>query len=445
MAKGWLQVRLVKDIAEVPVIDAKILVTQFILDEAENKEYTLKTDKSGFTEAVELFAPNISYSQGYSSYKPYSTCDVKVTADGFKEIKVVGVQILPDATAMQMIALKPKLEGKESEEELIIIPDSQLVLGNTKEKGQNQEHIISKKSDIPENKEVVIPSEVIVHLGAPDDEEAENIKVRFDYYIKNVCSCEVYATWSEVAIKTNIYCIVSFVVNRVYTQWYRKQNKNFDITNDPIYDQAFAKGRNTYTNIDKLVNEAFSTYIIKAKEKRPILAKYCIGEEYIKNSCILKWQSKYLADRGLNPGEIIRTYLGEDKFLSRATKVEGVPIEYLGYPLLLNVAGELVKTVQIYLNTIAKYYSDIPEVKISGNYDLDTANTVEEFQKIFNLNISGIVDFATWYAAARLYVSLVKLNESIVDNVRIYRNGIFIPPIIDEFQGYIPTMDYPEQ
>lgn len=165
----------------------------------------------------------------------------------------------------------------------------------------------------------------------------------------------------------------------------------------------------------------------------------------LKNSCILKWQSKYLADRGLNPGEIIRTYLGEDKFLSRATKVEGVPIEYLGYPLLLNVAGELVKTVQIYLNTIAKYYSDIPEVKISGNYDLDTANTVEEFQKIFNLNISGIVDFATWYAAARLYVSLVKLNESIVDNVRIYRNGIFIPPIIDEFQGYIPTMDYPEQ
>jgi len=442
MAKGKLQVRLVKAETEIPVKNATVLVSQSVTEEFQNKEINLYTDSSGFTEIIELDTPDIFYSESYSSYVPYSTCVIKVVAEGYTDIKIIGTQILPKVTAMQAIELKPKGEGHE-EEEVLIIPDSELINIPPKKKFDDQQNFISDLLSIIDDREVMIPSYVIVHLGTPDDKNAENLKVKFNDYIKNVCSCEIYATWSETAIRVNVYCIISFVLNRIYTEWYGVQGMDFHITNDSRYDQVFVKGRNTYKNIDRIVDLIFNTYIVIGNKRTPVLAKYCSGEEYIENGCLLKWQSKFLADKGLNPTEILNVFFGTEHSFARTRRIEGVPREYPGYPLGVGESGEYVKTVQTYLNFISEYYPVIDKIDVNGHYDIKTAIAVKKFQELFSLSGSGIVDFATWYSIAKLYVSLATTAENDVNRLRAFREGIFIPPTIDEEYGYIPIIKYP--
>ena len=65
-----------------------------------------------------------------------------------------------------------------------------------------------------------IPTEITVHLGAPNA-SAANVTVPFVSYIKNVASSEVYPTWEPSALRANILAITSFALNRVYTEYYR--------------------------------------------------------------------------------------------------------------------------------------------------------------------------------------------------------------------------------
>ena len=75
----------------------------------------------------------------------------------------------------------------------------------------------------------VIPETITVHLGAPDS-AAQNVVVPFVDYIKNVASSEIYPTWPENALRANIYAIISYALNRIYTEWYRSRGYDFDIT-----------------------------------------------------------------------------------------------------------------------------------------------------------------------------------------------------------------------
>ncbi len=67
---------------------------------------------------------------------------------------------------------------------------------------------------------VVVPEYVIVHDGTPGDSTAGDYYVRYKDYIKNVASSEIYATWPDSTIRANILAIMSFTLNRVYTEWY---------------------------------------------------------------------------------------------------------------------------------------------------------------------------------------------------------------------------------
>ena len=121
-----------------------------------------------------------------------------------------------------------------------------------------------------------IPDFLTVHLGAPD-QAAENVIVSFTDYIKNVASSEVYPTWSESAILANIYAQISYALNRVYTEYYPSRGYDFDITSSTAYDQKFIPGRNIYENIDRIVDEVFTSYIRRQGFVEPLAAKYCNG------------------------------------------------------------------------------------------------------------------------------------------------------------------------
>ena len=91
---------------------------------------------------------------------------------------------------------------------------------------------------MPEVLTPIIPQDITVHLGTPDS-SAQNVTVSFTDYIKNVASSEIYPTWPDAALRANIYAIISFALNRIYTEWYPARGYNFDITNSTAFDQAF--------------------------------------------------------------------------------------------------------------------------------------------------------------------------------------------------------------
>ena len=95
---------------------------------------------------------------------------------------------------------------------------------------------------MPELLTPVIPQDITVHLGAPSS-NAQNVTVSFVDYIKNVASSEIYPTWPEEALRANIYAIISYALNRIYTEWYPSRGYSFDITNSTAFVQAFVPKR----------------------------------------------------------------------------------------------------------------------------------------------------------------------------------------------------------
>lgn len=155
----------------------------------------------------------------------------------------------------------------------------------------------------------VVPSVITVHLGLPN-EEAENITVSFPDYVKNVASSEIYPTWEPAAIEANILAIVSFALNRVYTEFYPSRGYDFDITSTTAYDQKFIRGRNIFENISRVVDESFNDYIRRSGFVEPLAAKFCNGTT---STCdgLSQWGSQDLARQGYGPMEVLRHYYGE--------------------------------------------------------------------------------------------------------------------------------------
>lgn len=122
----------------------------------------------------------------------------------------------------------------------------------------------------------VIPEYITVHLGKPD-QPAQNIQVPFTDYIKNVASSEIYPTWPEEAIRANLYAQITYVLNRIYTEWYRSKGYNFDITNSTQYDQAFVAGREVFDNISLIVDDIFNSYVVKQGSIEPYFTAFCNG------------------------------------------------------------------------------------------------------------------------------------------------------------------------
>jgi len=409
MAKGELQVRVVKGNNELPISNATVIISGANAGGGEIIEYKMISDSLGNTEIIELETPDILLSLSPLNTRPYSLCDIKVTAEGYNSYQIRGVQIFPMVLAVQHARLNPKNSENQIEDQLLISEPT--LIGNYPEKVPES----ATKLNVPVSGGVdyqtpMIPYSIVVHLGAPNDNNAKNVNVRFIDYIKTVCAGEIYPTWPEAAIRAFSYCIVSFILNRIYTEWYKRQGKDFHITNDPIYDPAFFYGRTTYKSISEIVNFTFNTYITIDRKKQPILTQYSDGIKVIRNAWLSKWGCKFLADEGLNPIEIIKKYYGNSMSLGRTDKFEGITQPYPGSPLTIEDKGSNVRIIQGYLNKISEAYPLIPKVTVNGIYDLATAEAVRKFQNTFKASETGIVDFATWYSISRLYVHITKIS-----------------------------------
>ena len=256
----------------------------------------------------------------------------------------------------------------------------------------------------------VIPETITVHLGLPNS-PAENVTVSFADYVKNVASSEIYPTWDESALRANILAIMSYALNRVYTEYYRSRGYDFDITNTTARDQAFVNGRSYFENISRLVDEMVGSYIRRVGSVEPLAAKFCNGTT---TTCdgLSQWGSEALAQEGLDSVEILKYYYGDDIEIVTNAPMEGVTESYPGTPLRLGSTGPAVTVVQVSLNRISQSYPAIPKINpVDGIYGPQTRAAVEAFQQIFALEPDGIVGRATWYQLVRIYVAVTKLAE----------------------------------
>ena len=266
-----------------------------------------------------------------------------------------------------------------------------------------------------------IPQRITVHLGPPDS-DAENVTVSFSDYVKNVASSEIYPTWDESALRANILAIVSFALNRVYTEFYRSRGYDFDITNSTAYDQFFVNGRSFFENISDLVDELFNDYLRRPGFVEPLAAKFCNGTT-VTCEGLSQWGSQNLARQGYNSTQILRSYYGDVEIVSNAP-IRGITSSYPGTPLRRGSTGPSVVTVQVSLNRIAQNYPAIPKIAaVDGIFGAATENSVRRFQEIFGLTPDGVVGPATWYALVRLYTAVTSLSELRSQGQRFYANS----------------------
>lgn len=263
-----------------------------------------------------------------------------------------------------------------------------------------------------------VPQRITVHLGAPSA-SADNVTVSFSDYVKNVASSEIYPTWEESALRANILAIVSFALNRVYTEFYRSRGYDFDITSSTAYDQFFVRGRSFFSNVSRLVDELFNSYLRRPGFVEPLAAKFCNGTT-VTCEGLSQWGSQALAQQGYNSTQILRSYYGDVEIVANAP-VQDYVSSYPGTPLRRGSVGPNVVVIQTELNRISQNYPAIPKVSaVDGIFGAATENSVTAFQEIFNLNPDGVVGPATWYALVRLYTAVTSLSELRSQGQRFY-------------------------
>lgn len=294
--RGKMQIQVKSRVQNRPISGAKITISyKGVPQEALEK---VETDKNGQTEFLELPAPPVEYSLQPSEEQPYSEYNVRVDAPGFESVEISGTELLSGETSIQQIAMEPSQEGKYED---IIIPDHTL-FGNYPEKIPEDEiKPIDESGEIVLSR-VVIPEYVVVHDGAPTDSTAQNYYIRYRDYVKNVASSEIYATWPRETIKANVLAIMSFTLNRVYTEWYRNKGYDFTITSSTAFDHKWIYGRNIFESISEVVDEIFENYLSRPNVRQPILTQYCDGQRVQCPNWMTKLQQHTNTGKPLNTG-----------------------------------------------------------------------------------------------------------------------------------------------
>ncbi|MCH5281618.1 MAG: peptidoglycan-binding protein [Lachnospiraceae bacterium] len=405
-AKGQLIVDVTSALGLIPVKGATVRISY--TSSPENTIEEIATDESGQTERLTLPAPPVEWSLEPNEERPYAEYDIAVTAPGYETVHVSGSELLADELSIQNITMNPIEEPDEVRDDVVIGPHT-LYYDYPPKIPEEEIKPIDESGEIVLSR-VVIPEYIVVHDGSPNDASAPDYYVPYKDYIKNVASCEIYATWPEASLYANILAIMSFTLNRVFTEWYRNDGKNFTITSSTAYDQKWIYGRNIYENISVLVDSIFNNYLSRPGVKQPILTSYCDGVR-VNCSGLQQWGSKYLADEGYSAIEILRYYYGNDMFINSTTYVSGVPSSYPGYNLDIGAQGAKVMQLQEQINRISQNYPAIPRVTADGIYGPGTKEAVEVFQSVFLLPVTGIVDYATWYAISDIYVGVSRIAE----------------------------------
>ncbi|MDD3338901.1 MAG: peptidoglycan-binding protein [Lachnospiraceae bacterium] len=405
--KGRLQVNVVSNIRNRPVANARISISY--TGDPESIIEEVRTDSSGQSPVVELSTPPLDYSMEPGQYQPYSEYNLRIEAEDFAPVNISGTELLPEVKAVQPV----RMESREPENpfDVIVIPAHTLYGEYPAKIPEAEIKPTNESGEIVLNR-VVIPEYIVVHNGAPSDSTAKNFYVKYRDYIKNVASSEIYATWPENTIKANILAIMSFTLNRVYTEWYRNKGYEFTITSSTAYDHKWMEGRNVFDTIDAVVDEVFSSYLSRPNVRQPILTQYCDGQRVSCPNWMSQWGSKYLGDQNYATIDIIRYYYGDDMYINSAEEISGVPISWPGYSLDIGASGEKVLQIQEQLNRIREVYTAIPAItSMDGIYGENTQNAVRKFQSVFGLPETGIIDYKTWYKIQEIYVGVTRIAE----------------------------------
>lgn len=403
---GQLDVSVVSAATAAPVADAQVSIAY--TGDPSGAIEQLTTDNNGQTEAVSLPAPPVEYSLNPDRPQPYSEYTLTITAPGFNPFQVSGVEVLPLITSLYQARLRPRT--RPAEESLYVIGPHTLYGDYPPKIAETEIKPVQESGEIVLSR-VVVPETIVVHDGPPTDRSASDYYVSYKDYIKNVASSEIYATWPDAAIRANILTIMSFTLNRVYTEWYRNRGYNFTITSSTAFDHKWIPGRNIFDTISLVVDEIFADYLSRPGVRQPILTQYCDGRRVSCPNWMSQWGSKSLADDGYSTIDILRYYYGDSMYINTAEEIAGIPASWPGSDLTVGSTGAKVLQMQEQLNAIANVYTSIPKIAEDGIFGSDTAAAVRQFQSIFGLGATGIVDYPTWYKISEIYVGISRIAE----------------------------------
>ena len=406
--KGELQINVTSTAGGHPIADARISISYTGVPESTLER--VGTDSSGQTEVLELDAPPEEWSLDPNNERqPYSEYTLDVSAPGFEPVSIAGAEILANVRAIQNVRMRPSDVGRE-EEEVFVIP-AHTLYGEYPPKIAEDEIKPTNESGEIVLSRVVVPEYIVVHDGSPRDTTATNHYVKYKDYIKNVASSEIYATWPENSIRANVLAIMSFTLNRVYTEWYRNRGYDFTITSSTAFDQKWIPERNVYDTISVIVDELFANYLSRPNVRQPILTQYCDGRRVTCPNWMTQWGAKELGDQGYSAIEILRYFYGDDMYINTAQEISGIPASWPGYTLEQGSSGDKVRQMQEELNVIAGAYPALPKIAADGIYGPATENAVREFQSVFGLPVTGTVDYRTWYKISEIYVGVSRIAE----------------------------------
>ncbi len=406
--KGFLKVSVTDSSGYRPISNARIEISS--TGEPNRILEVVESNSSGNTQSIELPSPPIEYSLSPGDNQPYSEYNIKVTAPDYDEQVVSAIQILSGETGLQSVRLSPSMPSP--------IFNPTVIGGHTLWEYYPPKIAEPEIKDLNESGEivlsnVVIPETIVVHDGVPNDPTAPNYYVPYLDYIKNVACCEIYSTWPDETIKANILAIMSFTLNRVFTEWYRNKLFDFTITSSTAYDHKWIQGKTIYENISQIADSLYQSYLSRPNIKQPILTQYCDGNRSKCPDWMTQWGSKTLGDDGLSAIQILRYYYGNDMYINTADIISGIPASYPGYNLTIGASGEPVITIQEQLNRISENYPALPTLNVDGIYGRLTSESVRIFQEVFDLPSTGIVDYSTWYKISQIYVGVTKIAENL--------------------------------
>ena len=399
---GYLKINVYSGSIANPVKNAKILIKK-----GDQEIYQTTTNENGETELISLDTVNKRYSENEQyEVRPYETYNIVVEAIGLIQTTIEGVQIFDGITSIQNVYLNSIDDGQQEVTESIT-PNA--LWGRYKYNNDDNE---------PNNgiapiilKEVVIPTNIVVHDGIPSNNNALNYTVPFIDYIKNVASSEIYSTWPEETIKANVLAIISFTLNRIYTEWYKSRGYNFTITSSTIYDQKYTRNGTIFEPISKIVDEIFNKYIRSGIRLEPLLAHY--RSDTNEEGYLSQWGSKELGDNGYSALEILRYYYGNNINIYEAEVVANYPYSFTE-TLKEGDCSIDVYLLQNALNYIRSSYPGIPIIENpSGFYDSSTADAVSTFQDVFDLTMTGEANYQTWYKISYILTAVKDLTESV--------------------------------
>ncbi len=427
MQKGYLIFELKKDNGATPVDNAQIKITS--IDGREVNKF-LRVDENGITEKFEMYTKDfrLTYDK-FNKEIPYSNVNAEVRFENDKIVYVDGIQVYSNITSVQEIKIDGRdnnfrsskdKKGKNKKEHIHFKNDNPCIFEDINKKDSKTEFEDKELNSMTNIKNLIIPEFITVHIGDLNKCD-EIITIPFIDYIKNVACSSIYPTWRDEAIRANVYSIVSFALNRVYSQWYRSKGYGFEITSSENRDQMYVKGRNLFRNICNIVDECFDNYINIEGYNQPILAK-CVNENESKNT-LSRWGSFDLAEKGFSASDILKKYYGEEINIREAQNIEGVLKKYEGTELSKGSSGYDVKIIQKELNEISKKYKGINIIlDEDGIFGDNTEKAVKNFQSIFGLKVDGIVGKVTWNRISLIY-SLIKKVFGYAEDIEEEQQG----------------------